>query len=565
MLRALRVSDLAIIDEIELTLEPGFNVVTGETGAGKSILLQALDVALGGRPDVDLVRAGADEAVVEALFEDVSPAVLGALAAAGISGDPGDQLLVRRVIGRGGRTRAYVNGALGSLALLRDLAPYLLRVYGQDEHQALRRVESHRELLDTAAGLGADVEIMRARWASLLGARQALADRDAAQRAARERTDLLQFQHAELEQAALVPGEDTELLGERARLVHAERLGALAGGAEAGIYSAEASAVDTLGRAAGSLRDAERLDDSLAPIRTLVEQALAELEEAGEQLGRYVRTLAPDPARLEIVERRLAELARLQKKYGGSPEHLIARRDEIARELTVASEGAEGMAALTAAADDAEREAAAWAKRLAAARRRAARTLERSVEAEFRQVAMEDARFAVRFGDAQTLGAIGIDEVEFFLAANPGEQPRPLARVASGGELSRIMLALKTVTAADDDGATLIFDEVDTGIGGRVAEVVGRKLRELGRRRQVLSVTHLPVIAAFAQHHVVVAKRVIRGRTVSSATRLTDADRVTELARMLGGARLTHEAREHAQELLRQGRGSGRPAAAAGK
>ncbi len=565
MLRALRVTDLAIIDEIELVLEPGFNVVTGETGAGKSILLQALDVALGGRPDVDLVRAGTAEAVVEALFENVSPGAREILAAAGAACDAGDQLLVRRVIARGGRTRAYVNGALGALALLRDLAPHLLRVYGQDEHQALRRVESHRELLDTAAGLDTDVEEMRTRWADLARARQTLEERRAGQRAARERTELLRFQHAELEHAGLVPGEDGELIAERARLVHAERLRSLAGGAEAGVYSGEASAVDTLGHALGSLREAERLDDSLAPLRTLVEQALAELEEAGAQLGRYVRTLAPDPVRLEAVEHRLAELTRLQKKYGRSVEDVIARRDDIARELALASEGEEGLIALATAAERAERQAAEWAERLRGARRRAARRLEHDVETEFRQVALEGARFAVRFADGGALGPAGSDEVEFFLAANPGEEPRPLARVASGGELSRIMLALKTVTAGDDDGATLIFDEVDAGIGGRVAEVVGRKLRELGRRRQVVSVTHLPVIAAFAQHHVVVAKRVVRGRTVSSATRLSDEARVTELARMLGGARLSREAREHAQELLRQGRGGLRPAVIAGK
>ncbi len=566
MLRALRVTDLAIIDEIELVLEPGFNVVTGETGAGKSVLLQALDVALGGRPDVDLVRAGAGEAVVEALFEDVAPGVRDVLASAGVASEPGAQLLVRRVIGRGGRTRAYVNGTLGSLGILRDLAPHLLRVYGQDEHQALRRVESHRELLDTAGGLGGEVEAMRTRWAALATARQALAERHAAQRAARERTDLLRFQQGEMAQAALVPGEDAELLGERARLVHAERLGALVGGAEAGVYSGEGSAVDILGRARGSLREAERLDESLAAARSLVEQSLAELEEAGAQLGRYLRALAPDPTRLETVERRLAELARLQRKYGGTVAELIERREQIARELALADEGEEGLAALAGAAEDAERQAREAAERLRAARRRAAAGLERAVAAEFRQLALEQARFAVRFADGRALGPDGLDEVEFFLAANPGEEPRPLARVASGGELSRIMLALKTVTAGDDDGAALIFDEVDAGIGGRVAEVVGRTLRALGGRRQVLCVTHLPVIAAFAQHHVVVAKRVVRGRTVSSAVRLSGTDRVTELARMLGGARLTREAREHAQELLRQGGGGGsRPVAVAGK
>jgi DNA repair protein RecN (Recombination protein N) len=564
MLRALRVSDLAIIDQIELVLEPGFNVVTGETGAGKSILLQALDVALGGRPDADLVRSGADEAVVEAVFEDLSPGARGVLDAAGLGVRGGDQLLVRRVIGRGGRTRAYVNGALGSLAILHDLAPHLVRVYGQDEHQALRRVESHRELLDAAGGLGVEVGEMRSRWACLASARQALEERHQAQRAARERIDLLRFQHAELEQAALVTGEDAELAGERSRLAHAERLGALAGGAEAGLYSGETSAVDTLGRALAGLREAERLDASLAPVRALVEQALAELEEAGGELGRYVRTLAPDPARLEAVDRRLAELARLQKKYGGSVADLIARREEIAHELAIAAEGEDGLVALATAAEGAQRQTTEWAQRLSVARKRAARQLEQAVEAGLRELALEGARFAVRFGDAGSLGPAGLDDVEFLLAANPGEELRPLARVASGGELSRIMLALKTVITHDDEDTTLIFDEVDAGIGGRVAEVVGRKLRELGGRRQVLSVTHLPVIAAFADHHVVVAKRVVRGRTVSSAMRLSDAARVTELARMLGGARLTREGRQHAEELLRQGRAGGRPAAVAG-
>jgi DNA repair protein RecN (Recombination protein N) len=563
MLRALRVSDLAIIDEIELLLEPGFNVITGETGAGKSILLQALDIALGGRPDGDLVRTGAEEAVVEALFVDVPGAVLEFATAAGVRCDAGPELLVRRVIGRGGRTRAYVNGALGSLALLRELAHHLLRVYGQDEHQALRRVESHRELLDAAGSLEADVEEMRARFTSLAGARQALEARRAAQHVARERMDLMRFQRDELERAALVPGEEAGLLAERARLAHVERLGALAGAAEAATYSGEASAVDTLGQVLGSLREAERLDPDLAPVRTLVEAALAELEEAGGQLGRYLRALAPDPQRLEAVERRLTELVGLQRKYAGTVDDLIAKREALAQELALAEDGERGIAALATAAGDAERRASEWAARLGAARRRAAARLERTMAMELRQLALEGARFGVRFadGDGRALGPSGADEVEFFLAANPGEDARPLARVASGGELSRIMLALKTLMAGDRDGATLIFDEVDTGIGGRVAEVVGCKLRELGRRRQVLTVTHLPVIAAFAEHHVAVAKRTVRGRTVSTASPLSDAGRVTELARMLGGARLTREAREHAEELLRAGRGGRRPAA----
>src|SRR5438552_4099999 len=444
MLRTLKVRDLAIIDELELVLEPGLNVITGETGAGKSILLQALDVALGGRPDADLVRTGAEEAVVEALFTGVAPPALAVLAAAGIAAD--SEVVIRRVIAAGGRTRAYVNEALGSLALLHDLAPHLLRAYGQEEHHALRRVESHAELLDAIGGLDGTVDEMRRRHARLEAATQSLAQRRAAERTAAERLELLRFQASELRGANLVAGEEEALGVERSRLAHAERLAVLVGGAEAAVYSADA------------------------------------------------------------------------------------------------------------AAENARRTAADWAGRLSVERRRVARELERDLGRELATIALEDARFAVRFGEGRTLGPEGWDEIEFFLSANPGEEPRSLARVASGGELSRIMLALKTLAAAEEHGATLIFDEVDAGIGGVVAEAVGRKLAQLGRTRQVLCITHLPLIAAFAEHHIAVTKRVHAGRTTSTARPLTATERVAELARMLGGARLTRETREHAEHLLQHAR-----------
>src|SRR6266436_5130959 len=508
MLRTLRVRDLALIEELELVLEPGLNVITGETGAGKSILLQALDVALGGRPDADLVRTGAEEAAVEALFANVPVPVRERLVGAGIPAeDPQDELLVRRVIARGGRTRAYVNGALGSLALLRELAPHLLRVYGQDEHQALRRVESHRELLDAVGGLGRTLEEMRARHGRLVGAREAIAAAHADAEAASERAEMLRAQAEELVRAALVPGEEEALAAERARLVHAERLAVLATGAEEGLYSGEGAVIEVLGRALAALREAAGLDASLAPVRALLEGALAEVEEAGQSLARYARELTPDASRLEAVEERLAQLARLKRKFAGTIEDLIRRRDELAAELD--------------------------------------------------GIALTGARFEVRFAETEgrALGPEGWDEIEFFLSTNAGEEPRSLARVASGGELSRIMLALKTQAAAETRGATLIFDEVDAGIGGAVAEVVGRKLRQLGRSRQVLCITHLPLIAAFADNHVVVTKKVEDGRTVSTARPLATTERVAELARMLGGERLTHEVREHAEQLLRRANG----------
>src|SRR5579884_1434835 len=549
MLRTLRVSDLAIIDELELFFEPGLNVLTGETGAGKSVLLHALDVALGGRAEADLVRGGAEEGAVEALFTDVPEPTRLALEAAGLPAGP-DELLIRRVIPRGGRTRTYVNGALASLGLLQDLAPTLVRVYGQDEHQALRRVESHRELLDDVGGLASAVREMRQRHARLGIARQALADHEAERQAAAERRELLEFQLGELERAALAAGEEEALETERRRLLHAEKLATLVGGAEAGLYSGEGAAVDAIGRGLAALREAERLDATLASARTLLEAAMAEVQDVGATLGRYLRDLAPDGERLDAVEARLAELARLKRKYGGAVADLIARRDTLRAELAAVDAGAEATAALEAECAAAERAAIEWAKRLSVERRRVARDLERTLTAELRSLAMAGVRFAETEG--RPLAPEGWDEIEFLLSANPGEELRPLSRVASGGELSRIMLALKCLGAGEERGATLLFDEVDAGIGGAVAEVVARKLRQLGRRRQVLCVTHLPIVAAFAEHHIGVVKRVVEGRTVSTARPLATSERVAELARMLAGARVSREAEEHAQQLLHQ-------------
>jgi DNA repair protein RecN (Recombination protein N) len=565
MLRTLRVSDLAIIDEIELVFEPGFNVLTGETGAGKSILLHALDVTLGGRPDADLVRGGADEAVVEALFTGVPASAWEILDDAGIRRPDTDELVIRRVIAAGGRSRAYANGALANLALLRDLAPHLVRVYGQDEHQALRRVEGHREMLDAMGGLGSTVEEMRRRYQRLASTTALLEERRSAQTASIERAELLRFQLEELTSAALQPGEDDTLTAERQRLQHAEKLCTLVNAAESSVYSGDSAAVESIGRALTIVREAERVDGGLAGPRVLLESALAELEEASGALSRYARTLRPDPARLDAIDDRLGELSRLKRKYGGTLEALIARRDDLVRDLAAAESGDESLRALAAEVEAAEKDATTWAKRLAVERRKVAHALERSVATELHALALEGARLQVRFaeGDARPLTATGLDDVEFYLAANPGEELRPLARVASGGELSRIMLALKTLTAAEDRSAALIFDEVDAGVGGAVAEVIGRKLRQLGARRQVLSVTHLPVIAAFADHHIGVAKHQQAGRTVSSARPLSSTERVVELARMLGG-QLTREAREHAEQLLRLSASKGPRSASAG-
>jgi DNA repair protein RecN (Recombination protein N) len=554
MLRMLRIRDMAIVDELELTLEPGLNVITGETGAGKSILLQALDVVLGGRADADLVRTGADEAIVEAVFTDLPPATRALLAEAGLA--DGDELLLRRVVSSAGRTRAYVNSGLGSLAVLRDLAPHLIRAYGQDEHQALRRVESHRELLDDAGALGNMLAEMRERYARLNATRDAADEARRAQEARQSQLGSLVEEANELTQANLRRGEDEQLAAERTRLMHAERLAGMVGEAEQIVYGDDDAAGALLGRAIARLKEAERFDRGIEPMRRLLEGTLAELEEVGSHLGRHLRTLAPDAERLETIEQRLALIARLTRKYGKTLDELVRRRDEVAAE--VASSGAvDGdLGALEAAAETARRAAAEWAGRLSVERRRVARDLTRTLLSELQMLSMEGAVFTVQFAEGdRPIGPEGRDEVEFFLSTNAGEEPRPLARIASGGELSRIMLALQSLSPRGEAAASLLFDEVDAGIGGSVAEVVGRKLRSLGKARQVLCITHLPLIAACADHHIAVVKRQQDGRTVSCARPLANTERVAELARMLGGSTRTPEVREHAEQLLRQAAG----------
>ncbi len=558
MLRTLHIRDLAIIDELELTLEPGLNVITGETGAGKSILLQALDVVRGGRADADLVRTGADEAVVEAVFGDLPPPVRALLVEAGLT--EGEELLIRRVISGAGRTRAYVNGGLGSVAILRELAPHLVRAYGQDEHQALRRVESHRELLDAAGALGNTLAEMRERHVRMDATRAAVdqARRDHDRR--QSQLGSLVDEAAELTHANFKRGEDEQLVTERTRLMHAERLAGMVGEAEQTVYGDDEAASALLGRAIARLKEAERYDRGIEPMRRLLEGSLAELEEVGASLGRHLRTLTPDPERLETIEQRLALIARLTRKYGKTFEELIRRRDEVAAEVASANAADGDFGALEAAAETARRAAVEWAGRLSVERRRVARDLTRTLVAELQMLALDGARFSVQFAEGERpIGPEGRDEVEFLLSTNPGEEPRPLARIASGGELSRIMLALKSLAPRSDDVVSLLFDEVDAGIGGSVAEVVGRKLRSLGRTRQVLCITHLPLIAACADHHIAVEKRQQDGRTVSFARPLTTTERVAELARMLGGTTRIPEVREHAEQLLRQAasRGAG--------
>lgn len=564
MLTMLRVSGFAIVDQVEVAFGPGLNVLTGETGAGKSILLEALHLVLGGRMSAEVLRDGADEAVVEALFE-LPPGhpVSARLAERGVPVPEGaHELVVRRTASRSGRGRAFVNGALCTVGMLEAALRGLVDVTGQHEHVALLDEASHLTLLDAFAGLEGEGGL-RARFGAAYQALSAATRRRDALLAARDerarRADWLAYQLREIEAARPRPGEDAELERERQVLGGAERLRAAARDAEAAVYGEEGSAAERVGRAARSLAEAVQLDPRLDPALALLRSAAAELDEAGRGLARYADAVAGDPERLAEVTERLEALRALARKHGGTLDAALARAEAMRAELAEVEGGACELAQLERALAQSGAAARALAAELSQARRTAAEALCREVRHGLTALAMARCRVEVEFlapeaalelGGA-ALGKDGAERARVLIAPNPGEPPRPLARVASGGELSRLLLALKRALARADPVDTYVFDEVDAGIGGAVADAVGRLLAEVSRERQVVCVTHLPQVAAFADRHLRVEKRIQGGRTATGVVPLASLDeRRSEVARMMAGATLTPSALEHAGALL---------------
>ncbi|RMH37018.1 MAG: DNA repair protein RecN [Deltaproteobacteria bacterium] len=556
MLRHLRVTNFAILSDVSLDFSDGFNVLTGETGAGKSLIVEAVNLLRGGRASADIPRKGADEAVVEAIVEvpdDLAPRVDALVDAAGLPREP--ELLIRRVVQRGGRSRTYVNGALTTASRLADIASVLIDLSGQHQHQGLVDANRHRDILDAFAGHDELVARMRAAYAALADADRALAALSGDAASIEERMDYLRFQVDEIDAVAPVPGEDEELERERARLHAVDQLLAGARGAEELAYSGDGAAIDQLAAAIAALSRAAAVDDALDAPRQQLEEARALIEDAAATLRDYAETLDADPARLAEVEDRLEALARLKRKHGPTLDDVLARAGELRAELDALANRDGECARLERERQRARAEAEAIARELTAARRKAGRRLARAVGDALAQLGMADAALDVQIAP-RDLGPAGGDRVELRLAANPGEEAKPLAKVASGGELSRIMLALKLVLRRAEPVATYVFDEVDAGIGGATAEVVGRQIRQIANARQVLCVTHLAQIAAFADTHFRVSKQIVDGRTETEVVRLDGAARTEEISRMLSGARLTRRARAHAEELLRAARGA---------
>ena len=571
MLVQLAIRNVALIERLVLEPAPGFNAITGETGAGKSIILDALGLALGGRAAPEMLRTGEREAEVEALFE-VAPAarIAARLEAAGIpcSGE----IVVRRTVQldgeRGVRSRAFVNGRLSTAAQLAELATDLCDIASQHESVSLTDPSTHLSYLDAFGGLEGDRAVVADEVDALAAIARELDAVRAAERDRAEREDFLRFQLHEIEELDPKPNEEADLDTERARLRHAERLTDVTRRAAERLYEADPAICDELGRLAADLEGAAAVDPALAPIGSAIDAARAELSDAARALARYAEGIESNPARLAEVEERLFRLQKLLRKHGPTTEELAQTRARLSAELAGLGSAGERAAALE------ERRAAAFARvsqlvrALSRKRREAAEELADAIGRELAQLGMGRARVVVDVTpaparekeqgpdlavDGARLGRTGIDRVEFLIAPNRGEDPRPLRKIASGGELSRALLAVKRVLAEEGPAGTYVFDEVDAGVGGAIAEVIGRSIADVARHRQVICITHLPQIAALADAQFVVGKSEARGRTVTNVRRLSDDERELEIARMIGGVKVGQAARRAAAEMLKKG------------
>ncbi len=560
MIETLRIENLAVIDSAELEFGPGLNVLTGETGAGKSIVLGALALLAGARASADAVREGADEAAVEAVFRTIAqPEFEAELARRGLEADA-HELVVRRTVTRGGRNRVRVAGQLVPASVLSELFSGRIEISSQHESQGLLRPEVHGELLDRSGGLLEGREAVSGGYASLKRLEQDL-DRHRAESQERERRrDFLSFQIEEIDEAKLDPDEIEALEGERGRLAHAEQLREEGGAALAGLAGdptrpEDSNAADLLVGAARRLELLAGLDPSLADLSGRLAFAQTELRDAALELERYVASIEADPARLEGIDERLHRVERLQRKYGGSVAEILSFRDESAAELAGIEDAREREEQLLRQRGELRARLARDAVALTRGRVRAGRGLARIVEASLHELDMPEARFEVAFEPVEGLedlpcGPHGAERPIFCFSANAGTPPRPLRRVVSGGELSRAFLAIKNALRESDAGMVLVFDEVDAGIGGRAADRVGRKLAELARSHQVLCITHLPQIAAYAGTHFRVEKQSPGDRAQARIIGVEGADRVEEIARMAGGESVGEATRRHARDLL---------------
>jgi DNA repair protein RecN (Recombination protein N) len=561
VLTCLRVRSFAIIESLEVELDAGLNIVTGETGAGKSILVDALQLVLGARGRPEVVRTDAEAAEVEALFDlSDQPETLGTVRDQGIETD--GELLIRRVVSATGRTRAYINGRLATLAQLKEVTKGLADISSQHEYHSLADSRHHLTYLDAFAKHESLVEEVGQAHAALVEAAARVEEVVTEERGKADREDLLRYQVNEIDTLREALETEDALLAERERLRHAEKLGTAAGEAEAQLYSDDRSICGAVSRIATSLEHASAYDPILTPMAGQVRDALVQLEDAASELGSYARELSFDPNRLGMLEDQLDRLSRIKRKYGETGSEILAYRDQAAEELDSLERYEERLDRYQREFDEALDEASRVALALRRKRQTAAVKLSKAISKELSSLGMGEAKVTVELAaleggprelqvEGARLSPTGIDHAELLIAPNRGEEAKPLRKIASGGELSRAMLAIKRVLAGLGPASLYVFDEVDAGVGGAVAEVIGRKIHEVAQHSQVLCITHLPQISAYADAHYRVHKEVVGKRTKSDIRLLSDTERLEEIARMLGGVTVTDQARAAAQELIR--------------
>jgi DNA repair protein RecN (Recombination protein N) len=560
VLTCLRVRSFAIIEALEVELDAGLNIVTGETGAGKSILVDALQLVLGARGRPEVVRTDAEAAEVEALFDlSDQPETLASLRDQGV--ETHGELLIRRVVSASGRTRAYINGRLATLAQLKEVTKGLADISSQHEYHSLADPRHHLTYLDAFASHASLVEEVGQAHAALLEAAARLEEVVTEERGKADREDLLRYQVSEIETLRDALENEEALIVERERLRHAEKLGTAAGEAEAQLYSDDQSICGAVSRIASSVEQASSFDPSLEPMAAQVREALLQLEDVASELGSYARDLSFDPNRLGALEDQADRLSRVKRKYGDTGAEILAYHDQAAAELDSLERYEERLDHYQREYDEALEEASRAALALRGKRQSAAVKLSKAISKELSSLGMGEAKVTVELAaleggprELQVRGArlspTGIDRAELLIAPNRGEDAKPLHKIASGGELSRAMLAIKRVLAGLGPASLYVFDEVDAGVGGAVAEVIGRKIHEVAQHSQVLCITHLPQISAYADAHYRVHKEVVGKRTKSDIRLLSDKERLEEIARMLGGVTVTDQARAAAQALL---------------
>ena len=550
MLAEIRLQNFAIIDDISINFGDGLNIITGETGTGKSLIVDAINVILGDRFTAGHAKFPGKEAVVEALFE-IPPdgRVAGNLEKSGIA-CPGAELVVRRVLTEKGKNRIYVNGSIVTLGVLSEATEGLVNMFGQHEHQNLLKKNNYINYLDDFSQLRHELSEYRTAYAELaeLGGKIEALEKKRLEGA--EKRDYLKFQVEEIDNVSPASGEDSRLEEERTRLENSEKFSSSLRSATELLYEGEGSAVGSLKRATSRLEEVSGLDSSLGKLRDRIGALLIETEDVFYGLGEFAGKVEHNPARLEEVISRLEDIKKLKRKHGGSIEEILEKRRRMESELGEIDNSDELLAELEKKRDSLRGEVLRAARSISSARKAGAGRLEELFAGEAESVGLKNSRFEIDFGEKE-ISPDGLDRVDFLFSANPGQKPRPVTKVASGGELSRIMLALRSFVSAGDPGSILIFDEADAGIGGVVAETIGKKIKGLSAENQVVCITHLPQVAKFADTHLLVAKSFGEGETEVSVNVLSGRRRVEEISRMLAGQSVSEKTFEVAEELIK--------------